>query len=213
MLQEIFEQLNIFDYHTFIKTKGKKLLQDEQKLKNFLCTGDYSSVESLIRAHEDSLYGLCRYLEGNSADADDLYQQTWLKAIQNAQTYKHKSFRNWLYTICINTFRDQRRKANRREKITDDSMDAETKEFAMASATDGVSAENIVIRNFEKRRLLDIVNRLPDKHRLPIVLHYFSDLDYNDCARVLNVPIGTIKSRLNSAKKKLHSEMGKSSID
>ena len=92
-------------------------------------------------------------------------------------------------------------------------MDAETKEYAMASATDGVSAENIVIRNFEKRRLLDIVNRLPDKHRLPIVLHYFSDLDYNDCARVLNVPIGTIKSRLNSAKKKLHSEMGKSSID
>ncbi len=188
-------------------------MQEEQKLKNFLCTGDYSSVESLVRAHEDSLYGLCRYLAGNPADADDLYQQTWLKAIQKAQTYRHKSFRNWLYTICINTFRDQRRKAKRREKIADDSMDAETKEYAIASASDEVSTESIVIRNFDKRRLLDLVRGLPDKHRLPIVLHYFEDMDYSDCAKVLNVPIGTIKSRLNAAKKKLHNEMEKSQID
>lgn len=188
-------------------------MQDEQKLKNFLCTGDYSSVESLVRAHEDSLYGLCRYLAGNPADADDLYQQTWLKAIQKAQTYKNKSFRNWLYTICINTFRDQRRKAKRREKIADDNMDAETKEYAIASASDEVSTESIVIQNFDKQRLLDLVSRLPDKHRLPIVLHYFGDMNYADCAKVLNVPIGTIKSRLNAAKKKLHDEMEKSQID
>lgn len=185
-------------------------MQDEQKLKDFLCTGDYSSVESFIRMHENSLYGLCRYLTGNHHDADDLYQQTWLKAIQKAQTYKHKSFRNWLYTICINTYRDQRRKANRREKVTDNSMDAEAKEYAIASASDGVSAESIVIRNFDKQRLLDLVNALPDKHRLPIVLHYFENMDYSECARVLGIPVGTIKSRLNAAKKKLYGEMEKS---
>ncbi|MGE5495987.1 MAG: RNA polymerase sigma factor [Burkholderiales bacterium] len=61
--------------------------------------------------------------------------------------------------------------------------------------------------------MLDLVSRLPDKHRLPIVLHYFGDMNYADCAKVLNVPIGTIKSRLNAAKKKLHDEMEKSQID
>lgn len=182
-------------------------MQDEQQLKNFLCTGDYSSVESFIRAHEDSLYSLCRRLAGCRQDADDLYQQTWLKAIQKAQTYRHKSFRNWLYTICINTFRDQCRRASRREKVTDDQLDAETQEYVIASASDGVSAESIVVENFEKQRLLDMVNRLPDKHRLPVVLYYFEDMDYSECASVLNVPIGTIKSRLNSAKKKLLEEM------
>jgi RNA polymerase sigma-70 factor (ECF subfamily) len=185
------------------------LLQDELQLKDFLCTGDYSSVESFIRTYEDSLYGLCRYLTGSRHDADDLYQQTWLKAIQNSKSYRHKSFRNWLYTICINTYRDQRRKANRREKVTDDLMDAEAKEYAIASATDGVSAESIAIANFDKQQLVELETRLPDKHRLPIVLHYFEDMDYIECASVLNVPVGTIKSRLNTAKKKLLEEMEK----
>jgi RNA polymerase sigma-70 factor (ECF subfamily) len=188
-------------------------LQNEQQLKNFLCTGDYSSVESFIREYEDSLYSLCRRLAGNRQDADDLYQQTWLKAIQKAQSYRHKSFRNWLYTICINTYRDQCRKANRREKVTDDLLDAETKDYVIASASDGVSAESAAIAKLDKKQLIDLVNRLPDKHRLPIVLHYFEDMDYSECAGVLKVPVGTIKSRLNSAKKKLLEEMEKSPID
>jgi RNA polymerase sigma-70 factor (ECF subfamily) len=188
-------------------------LQDEQQLKKFLCTGDYSSVESFIRQYEDSLYGLCRRLAGSRYDADDLYQQTWLKAIQKAQTYRHNSFRNWLYTICINTYRDQCRKAAQRAKVTADMTDADAKEYIIAIASDGVSAESIVIDSFDKQQLLDRVNRLPDKHRLPIVLHYFEDLDYSECANVLKVPVGTIKSRLNSAKKKLLEGMEKSRID
>jgi RNA polymerase sigma-70 factor (ECF subfamily) len=188
-------------------------LQTEQKLKSFLCTGDYSSVESFIHEYEDSLYNLCRRLAGSRHDAEDLYQQTWLKAIQNANAYRHKSFRNWLYTICINTYRDQCRKANRREKITGDVLDAETREYVIASASDGVSAESVAIASFEKKQLIDLVNRLPDKHRLPIVLHYFEEMDYSECANVLKIPIGTIKSRLNSAKKKLLEEMEKNPVD
>jgi RNA polymerase sigma-70 factor (ECF subfamily) len=184
-------------------------LQDEQKLKDFLITGEYSSVETLIRTHEDSLYGLCRKLTQNRTDADDLYQQTWLKAIQKAQKIKKESFKNWLYIICINVYRDQYRKARRREKVTIDRMDKDALEYALESATDGVSTESIAIENYTRNMLVDKINMLPDKQRLPIMLYYFEDMDYNECARILSIPIGTIKSRLNSAKKRLQTEMEK----
>lgn len=187
-------------------------MQNGQKLKGFLFAGDYDSIEDLIREHEDSLYGLCRRLAGGRGDADDLYQQTWLKAIQNAKSYRQKSFRNWLYTICINTYRDNCRKSRYRERFTNEGMDAQTKEYAIASATDGVSAENVALDNYMMEQLKDNVSRLPDKHRLPVVLHYFEDMDYNECAQALGIPIGTVKSRLSAAKKKLQGEMEKSGI-
>lgn len=188
-------------------------MREEQKLENFLFTGDYSSVEEMIRRHEDDLYNLCRKLAGSKHDADDLYQQTWLKAIQKAQSYKLKSFRNWLYTICLNVYRDEFRKAKSRGKVTVDIKDTEVKDFAMASASDGVSAESIAMDNYMKKQLVLKVGMLPDKHRLPVILHYFEDMDYAECARILEIPVGTIKSRLNSARKKLLEEMEKESLD
>jgi RNA polymerase sigma-70 factor (ECF subfamily) len=188
-------------------------LQDERKLENFLFNGDYSSMEEIIRQHEDDLYSLCRKLAGSKQDADDLYQQTWLKAIQKAQSYKEKSFRNWLYTICLNIYRDEFRKAKSRRKVTVDIKDAEVKEYAITSASDGVSAESVAIENYTRSQLVIKVGRLPDKHRLPVILHYFEGMDYTECAKVLKIPIGTIKSRLNSARRKLLEEMENDSID
>ncbi len=188
-------------------------MQDEQKLRNFLFTGDYSSMEDIIRQHEDDLYSLCRKLAGSKQDADDLYQQTWLKVIQKAQSYKQKSFRNWLYTICLNVYRDEFRKAKSRSKFTVDIKDAAVKEYAMVSASDGVSAENVAIENYSKQQLALKVSRLPDKHRLPVVLHYFEEMDYSECAEILNIPVGTVKSRLNSARKMLLEGMENDSID
>lgn len=187
-------------------------MHNEQRLKDFLFAGDYASIEDLIRGHEDNLYGLCRRLAGSREDADDLYQQTWLKAVQNAESYRNKSFRNWLYTICINTYRDQCRKTRYKDRFTNDSMDAQTKEYALNSATDGVSAESVALDNYMAELLRDKVNMLPDKHRLAVVLHYFEGMDYGECAAALGIPIGTLKSRLNAAKKKLLSEMEKCGI-
>ncbi len=185
---------------------------DDKRLNNFLFTGDYSFAEELIREYENNLYSLCRRLARSREDADDLYQQTWLKAMQNAGSYKSKSFRNWLYTICVNTYKDQCRRAKSREKVTNDHLDTGAKDYAIESATDGVSAESVAIDNYTKAMLKAKISRLPDKHRLPVVLHYFEGMDYKECASALGIPVGTIKSRLNSAKKKLLEEMEKTEV-
>lgn len=91
-------------------------------------------------------------------------------------------------------------------------MDAETKEYALVSATDGISAENVAIDNYTKEQLIQNVDKLSDKHRLPVVLFYFEDMDYSECAATLGIPMGTLKSRLNTARKKLLDEMEKSGI-
>lgn len=164
-------------------------------------------MEEIIRQHEDDLYSLCRKLAASKHDADDLYQQTWLKAIQKAHSFKQRSLKNWLYTICLNLYRDDYRKARTRSRIAPDIKDAEAKEYAIASASDGVSAESIAMSNYTRAQLAFKVSLLPDKHRLPVILHYFEDMDYAECANALKIPVGTIKSRLNSAKKMLLEEM------
>lgn len=184
-------------------------MQDERELKDFLISGDYTLAEEVIRTHENSLYNLCCRLVQNRSDADDLYQQTWLKVLQKAQNVQAGSFKNWLYTVCINIYRDQYRKEKRRGKVTADIIDEDAKEYAIISATDGISAENIAIKNHTKNILIEEISRLPEKHRIPVVLFYFEDMDYNECAKVLKIPVGTIKSRLNTAKKMLQKEMKK----
>lgn len=184
-------------------------MQNEHQLLQSFCEGDYSSSESLIRQYEDNLYSLCCKLTMKYADADDLYQQTWLRAIQKSHTFSHQSFKNWLYTICINVFRDNYRKYKRREHINDTSLNGDAKDYVLNIATDNVSAESTAIKNLTKHRLMEKINALPNKHRIPIILYYFEDLDYKESAQTLGVPIGTIKSRLNYAKKKLRIEMEK----
>ena len=69
------------------------------------------------------------------------------------------------------------------------------------------SAETEAMDSITQNLLMMKVNKLPDKFRLPILFHYFEGLDYNESARMLGLPVGTIKSRLNAAKKKLRMEM------
>jgi RNA polymerase sigma-70 factor (ECF subfamily) len=186
--------------------KGVKDLKDEQTLLRSFSKGDFTSVDMLISRYEDSLFNLCLKLAKNRPDAEELYQQTWLKAIQKSQSCT-RSFKNWIYTVCLNTYRDSYRKDKRKEQLIDNHMDAQTREYMMNAATDNISAENEAMQNLTHKVLLSKVNQLPDKHRLPIILFYFEGMDYNESAKVLNLPVGTIKSRLNNAKEKLRREM------
>lgn len=179
-------------------------MQNEQCLS--FSNGDSSCIEQLINQHEDNLYTLCLKLALNRLDAEDLYQQTWLKAIQKAHTFSQKSFKNWLYTICINLYRDDYR-AKMRKKVINSHLGEDANEYVMKNATDHVSAEKAAMDNLQRTVLVSKINRLPNKQRIPLILFYFEGLEYKEIAAMLSVPIGTIKSRLNIAKRNLRSEM------
>lgn len=184
-------------------------LHKEQKQNVLQLHDEFSEIENLVEQYENMLYNLCYRLTQNLHDAQDLYQQTWLKAISRINSYANKSMKNWLYTICLNLYRDNYRKSKRKEQIISSKFSSEAQEKALENATDNETAESAAIRNINNDLLLSKIDQLSDKLRVPIILFYFDGLDYKAIAGILRVPIGTVKSRLNLAKEKLRKEMEK----
>jgi RNA polymerase sigma-70 factor (ECF subfamily) len=188
--------------------KEVKGLPDEQLLLEAFSKNDFTYIDVLIGRYENGLFNLCLKLTKSRSEAEELYQQTWLKAIQKSHTCA-KSFKNWLYTVCLNAYRDSYRRSRRENEVIDSSLSSETKNYVIEAATNNVSAEAEALSSITSEILMRHLGMLPDKHRLPVIMHYFEGFDYKETAAVLGLPIGTVKSRLNSAKEKLRREMEK----
>jgi len=152
-------------------------------------------IDQYIAQHGKRLYGLCITLCADSFDPDDLYQETWLKVCKKLHLYKPEmKFEYWLTQICVNTWRDQLRH-KKFSPFVDLFSSTEEKDSLMenvrASETDDYSD------------LHSAVNNLPEKLRTTVILHYFQDMDLLSTAQALHVPVGTVKSRLNKARKVL----------
>lgn len=151
-------------------------------------------IDEYIRRHGRRLYGLCRSLCPNSFDADDLYQETWLRAVKHFDRYDpSREFGPWLAKICVNTYRSALRRLSR-SPLLDFSSGEEKERFFQ-----GLPAPE----RKDYAPLYEAVGRLPDKLRLAVVLFYFQGQDLVSTAEILNIPVGTVKSRLNKARKLL----------
>lgn len=151
-------------------------------------------IDNFIRLHGKRLYGLCLFLCANSSDADDLYQETWLKVVKNISQYDpKKEFEPWLTKICVNTYRNTLRRAAR-SPIINFSTNEEKEHFLQSVP---------VPEKKDYSSLYMAIEKLPDKLRLTVLLFYFRDMDIAGTATVLGIPEGTVKSRLNKARKLL----------
>lgn len=149
-------------------------------------------LDDYIEKHGRRLYGLCRTLCQNPDDADDLYQDTWLKVHQKFDRYNPEyEFEGWLTRICVNTYKDQWRK--KKLSIIFDLFDSQ-------EAKDAVLENAAAKEKEDYSDLRTAVQRLPDKFRLTVLLYYFKELDVEQTARILNIPPGTVKSRLSKAR-------------
>ncbi len=148
-------------------------------------------IDIYIEKYGRRLFGLCRTLIG--ADAEDLYQETWLRAITKLDSYdKSRPFEAWITGICVNAYRDEMRRRKRRisYEITADADEKDAKIDAEASPDDYKASE-----------IRDAVDRLPKKLREAVILYYYNGLDEAATAAALRIPQGTVKSRLAAARK------------
>jgi len=152
-------------------------------------------LNRLVAEHETALTRLCLKLCRSNVDAEDLYQETWRRAVEKIHLYNDtKPFQPWLFTICINVFRNAYRKSKKTPIAVFDSD--EEKERAIDNA-----AIPEPVFNEEHSLIRDIVNELDEKYRIVIVLHYFSDYSIEELAAIIGIPQGTVKSRLHKARK------------
>lgn len=152
-------------------------------------------IDQYIQRYGKRLYGLCLTLCANSFDADDLYQNTWIKVVKNISQYDPaQEFEPWLTKICVNTYRNTLRRI-RKSPVFNDFSSNEEKTLALENVAEQESPDYSYLK--------DAVDRLPEKLRITVILFYFRDMDINKTAKLLNIPVGTVKSRLNKARKLL----------
>lgn len=159
---------------------------------------DKNTAEKLIAEHSALLSGLCMSLCKNAVDAQDLYQETWLKILGSDFVYREEnSFRTYLMRVCVNAYRDIYRARKHRAELW---LDDEKQKYI----------ENIPDKAFPEEDyayLYDAIGRLSYKHRTALTLFYFRDMTESEMAKVLGIPEGTVKSRIHNAKKALRKEL------
>ncbi|HEX8325559.1 MAG TPA: sigma-70 family RNA polymerase sigma factor [Tepidisphaeraceae bacterium] len=174
---------------------------DEQLLAAYL-GGDRGAFADLVRRHEQELYRFLRRFTGDAAAAEDVFQEAFLQVHQSARSFDpSKSFRPWLFTIAANKARDLlRSRARRRTVSTDAPMDREGVTTLLSSmpCLDAGPADRAQTAEIE-RRVTAVVEGLPATHREVLLLAYFHQFPYRQIGQVLNLPLGTVKSRLHVA--------------
>jgi RNA polymerase sigma-70 factor (ECF subfamily) len=145
----------------------------------------------------DSLYNFARWIAHDSDEAEDLVQETYLKAMRGFASFRPgTNFRAWMFRILRNTFLSSCTKIERRMTVTLDSED-DGPELAVENDT----PETIIMRRSDSQLVQSAIDNLPVHHREALLLCEVEEMSYQEIAEALSIPIGTVMSRLSRARK------------
>lgn len=164
------------------------------------------TMEYYIKTYGTELYSFCMFLMKNRQDADDLYQDTFLSALEKGEIREDENPKSYLISIAVNLWRNRTRKFLWRKKKVDFVDSFEEMDFEQI-ADESVPADMKLIREEEALEIRRQVARLPEKMRLVILMHYMEELSVEEIAAILHVPEGTVKSRLYHARVRLKENM------
>ena len=154
--------------------------------------GDSAALDDLLRRHHTRLHAVCLRILGRRADADDATQNALIAIVRGLPTFDGRSaFSTWAYRIATNAALDELRRRRRRPQPRLDATEASGR-----SPEPDPRAERALVA-FENRELVErALAELPDDFRVAVVLRDVADLDYESIASILDVPIGTVRSRI-----------------
>lgn len=156
--------------------------------------GDAASVERLIELYQDTIYSMAVSFTRDPHQAEDLAQDAWIKILRGLPSFRLESkFSTWLYRITMNTFLNATRAVKREQEVVGSlTPESEAPDPKLESALD----------------IHEAVRSLPEEFRSVVLLRYVADLSYKEIAVVLDLPLGTVQSRLKRALDKLGSNLG-----
>jgi len=174
---------------------------DSIVLINGFKDGDISSFEEIVLKYQDKIYNLCRHMLQNAHDAEDAAQDVFIKAYQNLNRFKPEaSLLTWLYRIAINTCIDYSRKPFF-ESLFKTSKEGDV--FAIDQLSNSPSPERLYESKQISHAIQLALGRLSEKLRTVIVLKEIEGFSYEEIAEILEVSIGTVKSRISRAREEL----------
>tara|TARA_B100000029_G_scaffold469644_1_gene507681 strand:- start:100 stop:666 length:567 start_codon:yes stop_codon:yes gene_type:complete len=174
---------------------------DEELIKRFQ-NGDKRAYNKLVLRYKDRLHHfIYRFL--NDADrADDLVQDTLIKLYTHKDSYKEIAlFSTWIYTIAGNLARTELRKIKRRNTYSISDLSINDKEFVVETRSE--YGQNDKNRELLSENIQIVLAKLPSEFRIIIILRDIQELSYEQISKIVSLPLGTVKSRINRARLKL----------
>ncbi|HEX2944620.1 MAG TPA: sigma-70 family RNA polymerase sigma factor [Clostridia bacterium] len=178
---------------------------NEQHLLERSKAGDAAAFEELIEAYQKKIFNLAYRIVGNYDDAADLAQEAMIRIFRSIANFREQSsFSTWVYRITTNVCLDEiRRKKNTRVLSLDEEIHVEDGEVKRQIMSDEPQPDEVAERE-ELRSLIDsAIKSLPEDQRLVLTLRDLQGLSYEEISKILDCPVGTVKSRINRARQAL----------
>ncbi len=188
---------------------------DDSKLLERIRSGDRDAFRSLVEKYQKRVYNLAYSLLRSREDAADIAQEAFVKAYRGLDGFKgDASFYTWIYRITNNLCIDFLRKAGPAAKVeySDELFDAPSAEaqagVGVLSSRLGTNPQRSVLRRELAAKMEEALAQLPEKHRAILVLREVDGLSYEELAQTLEIPKGTVMSRLFHARTKMQEILG-----
>lgn len=178
----------------------------EQELRTVqkVLKGDTNAFEQFVTEYEKNVYNIALRMTGNSEDAADMTQEAFIKAFNSLQSFRGDSkFSVWLYRIATNVCLDFLRSRNRKPTVSLSVEDNEGDDVELDIADESQSPEVLLERGITRDSVRRGLDSLTPEYRQILLLREIQGLSYEEIAQSLNLEVGTVKSRIFRARKKL----------
>lgn len=175
--------------------------RSDQELLDAHLAGDSESFGILATRYARELFAFLVRFVGDPALADDLVQETFLQVHHAARSFdRTRAFKPWLYTVAANKARDHLRSRARRMERSLEAQSAESgRSLGDAVESFDLSTDEALDAAELRDRVRNVIEQMPDHLRTILMLGYYQQLPYAEIAEVLDIPVGTVKSRLHAA--------------
>jgi len=178
---------------------------DEQALVQRVRRGDLEAYDELVRRYQERIYATIYHMTSNHEDANDLAQESFIKAFQALKSFKGgSSFYTWLYRIAVNKTINflKQRKSRVHMSLNDLDFNAEHDPDLVAFVSDKTPRREAGLTELQEK-LNAAMLKLSEPHRLVVVLHDVQGLSHDEIAKIMDCNIGTVRSRLFYARQQL----------
>ena len=166
--------------------------------------GDANAFETLVLEYEKNVYNIALRMTGNREDAADMTQEAFIKAYNSLQSFRGDSkFSVWLYRIVSNVCLDFLRSKNRRPTVSLSVEDDDGEDTQLDVADESQSPELLLDRKLTRESVRRGLDSLPPDYRQILLLREIQGLSYDEIAQALGLEVGTVKSRIFRARKRL----------
>lgn len=189
-----------------IKEKSTNSKPTDEELIARFQEGNMYAYDQIVHRYQDQLVNFVYMFLGDRSDSEDVVQETFLRVYRNKHMYKQVAkFSTWIYTIAGNLAKTELRRRRRRKILSLTQMGFEDKDYELPADTR--TPEKIIDGEMKEKMIRKEIDELPIRFKEVIVLRDVEEFSYEEISQILDIPIGTVKSRVNRARSRLQNRL------